>query len=107
LSEIAPRFSRFLTSISGILWAGGEMPIVKSTNGEVAFALAIVKASVIADRQESSRIEAALQVMFPGVAVILVVEDDELATYQRRRELSDFSKRSACQVISSSRISAN
>ena len=82
------------------------MPIVKSTNGEVAFALAIVKASVIADRQESSRIEAALQVMFPGVAVILVVEDDELATYQRRRELSDFSKRSACQVISSSRISA-
>jgi hypothetical protein len=74
---------------------------------EVIFALAIVKASVISDRTESSRIHAALQIMFPGVAVILVAEDDELARYQGRRELSDFANGAPCKVISSSRISAN
>jgi len=74
---------------------------------ELTFALAIVKSSVIADRTESSRIEAALRVMFPGVSVILVAEDDELTSYRRRQELSDFTRDAACRVITSSRISAN
>jgi hypothetical protein len=74
---------------------------------EVTFALAIVKASVIPDRAESSRIEAALRIMFPGVSVIMVAEDDELTNYRRRQELSRFTTDAACRVIPSSRISAN
>jgi hypothetical protein len=74
---------------------------------EVTFALAIVKASVIPDRAESSRIEAALRIMFPGVSVIMVAEDDELTNYRRRQELSRFTRDAACRVIPSSRISAN
>jgi hypothetical protein len=74
---------------------------------EVTFALAIVKAGVIPDRAESSRIEAAMRVMFPGVSVILVVEDDALTNYRRRQELSRFTRDAACRVIPSSRISAN
>jgi hypothetical protein len=74
---------------------------------EVTFALAIVKASVIPDRAESSRIEAALRIMFPGVSVIMVAEDDELTNYRRRPELSRFTRDAACRVIPSSRISAN
>lgn len=79
----------------------------KSAKRNVTFALAVVKASVISNRSESARIEAALQVMFPGVSVILVAEDDELANYRRRLELSDFAKDAACRVISSSRICPN
>lgn len=79
----------------------------KSAKQQVTFALAIVKASVISDRSESSRIEAALRVMFPEVSVILVAEDDEIANYRRRQELSDFTKNAACRVIASSRINAN
>lgn len=42
------------------------MPVEnQSAKGQVTFALAIVKASIIPDRAESSRIQAALQVMFP------------------------------------------
>ena len=79
----------------------------KSRKKQVTFALAIVKASVISDRSESSRIEAALQVMFPGVSVILVAEDNENVNHRSRQELSDFTKDAACRVIPSSRISAN
>lgn len=80
----------------------------KSVKGNVTFALAVVKASVISDRAESARIEAAVQVMFPGVSVILVAEDDDgLANYRRRQELSDFAKDAACRVIPSSRICPN
>jgi hypothetical protein len=84
------------------------MPVEdKLAEKQVTFALAIVKASVISDRSESSRIEAALQVMFPGVSVILVAEDNELSNYRRRQELSDFTKDAACRVIPSSRITTN
>ena len=79
----------------------------KSAKKKVTFALAIVKASVISDRAECSRIQSALQVMLPGVSVILVVEDDELSTYRSRRELSDFAKDAPCRVLYSSRICAN
>jgi hypothetical protein len=79
----------------------------KSPKKQVTFALAIVKASVISDRSESSRIKAALQVMFPEVSVILVAEDDEIANYRRHRELSDFAKDAACRVLPSSRINLN
>ena len=79
----------------------------KSAKGNVTFALAIVKANVISDRAESARIEAAVQVMFPGVSVILVAEEDGVANYRRRQELSDFAKDAACRVIPSSRISSN
>jgi len=74
---------------------------------EVTFALAIVKAGVIPDRAESSRIEAAIRVMFPGVSVIVVAEEDKLTNYRRRRELSDFARDAACRVVPSSRISSN
>ncbi len=84
------------------------MPVEdKVAERQVTFALAIVKASVISDRAESSRIEAALQVMFPGVSVILVAQDDEISNYRRRQELSDFTKNAACRVVPSSRITAN
>lgn len=79
----------------------------KSAKKQVTFALAIVKASVISDRLESSRIKAALQVMFPEVSVILVAEDDEIANHQRHQELSDFAKDAACRVLPSSRINLN
>jgi hypothetical protein len=79
----------------------------KSAKKQVTFALAIVKSSVISDRSESSRIQAALRVMFPEVSVILVAEDDEIANYRRRQELSDFTKDAVCKVIPSSRINPN
>lgn len=79
----------------------------KSVKKELTFALAIVKASVISDRAQSSRIRSALQVMLPGVSVILVAEDDELSRYRSRRELSDFAKGAPCRVIPSSKICAN
>jgi hypothetical protein len=80
-----------------------------SAKGQVTFALAIVKASVISDRAESSRIKAALQVILPGVSVILVAEDEdnELPIYRRHQTLAEFAKDAPCQVISSSRICAN
>ncbi len=74
---------------------------------EVTFALAIVKAHVISDRAESSKIEAALRLMFPGVSVILVAEDDELTNYRRGLELSAFARSVASKVIPSSRITSN
>lgn len=81
------------------------MPVKeKRAKQEVTFALAIVKAGVISDRAESSRIQAAVSVMFPGVSLILVAEDDELASY---RELSDFMNSAPCRVIPSSRITSN
>jgi hypothetical protein len=79
----------------------------KSAKKELTFALAIVKASVISDHAESSRIRSALQVMLPGVSVILVAEDDELSSYRSRRDLSDFAKDAQCTVMRSSRICAN
>jgi hypothetical protein len=79
----------------------------KSAKKELTFALAIVKASVISDHAESSRIRSALQVMLPGVSVILVAEDDELSSYRSRRDLSDFAKDVQCRIIRSSRICAN
>ena len=79
----------------------------KSARKPVTFALAIVKASLISDHAKSSRIRSALQVMLPGVSVILVAEDDELSSYRSRRELSDFAKDAPCGVISSSKICAN
>jgi hypothetical protein len=79
----------------------------KSAKKELTFALAIVKASVISDHAESSRIRSALQVMLPGVSVILVAEDDELSSYRSRRDFSDFAKDAQCRVIRSSRICAN
>lgn len=83
------------------------MPIGKSI--KVTFALAIVKSNVVSDRAECSKIEAALQVMFPGVSVILVAEDckDGLASHQRRQAISDFTDRALCRVLSSSHITAN
>lgn len=83
------------------------MPADEKTKAQVTFALAIVKASVISDCAESSKIEAALQVIFPGVSVILVAEDDAPLNYLRRRELADFTHRAARRVVSSSKISLN
>jgi len=79
----------------------------KSAKKELTFALAIVKPSVISNHAESSRIRSALQVMLPGVSVILVAEDDELSSYRSRRDFSDFAKDAQCRVIRSSRICAN
>lgn len=79
----------------------------RSVKKQVTFALAIVKASVISNRSESSRIKAALQVMFPEVSVILVAEDDEIANYRRHQELADFARDAACRVLPSSRINLN
>jgi hypothetical protein len=79
----------------------------KSAKKELTFALAIVKASVISDHAESSRFRSALQVMLPGVSVILVAEDDELSSYRSRGDFSDFAKDAQCRVIRSSRICAN
>lgn len=91
-----------------MFYAGGEMPVKENrAKQKVTFALAIVKAGVISDRAESSRIEAAVAVMFPGVSLILVAEDDELASYRGRRELSEFMNSAACKVIPSSRITSN
>ena len=71
------------------------------------FALAIVKSSVISNHMESSKVETALQSLFPGVSIILVAEDDSIPTYQRRQELSEFAERATSKVIPSSKISAN
>jgi len=79
----------------------------KTSKDQVTFALAIVKAEVISNRAESSKIQAALQTMFPGVCVILVAEDNALANYRSRRELSDFVNRASCTVVASSKISLN
>jgi len=79
----------------------------KSPKDKVIFALAVVKHSVISSRAESSKIEAALQTLFPGVSIILVAEDDELASYRRRQDLADFAESAASKVIASSKISAN
>jgi hypothetical protein len=49
------------------------MPVYeKAAKQEVTFALAVVKSSVLSDRAESSKIEAALRIMFPGVSFILL-----------------------------------
>lgn len=79
----------------------------KFAKGPVTFALAIVKASMLHDRAESSRIQAALRLMFPGVSVIVVAEEDEIANYRRREDLSDFASEATCAVIRSSRICPN
>lgn len=79
----------------------------KSGKEEVTFTLAIVKAGTISDRAEFARIQIALQAIFPALSLILVAEDDELASYQRRRELSDFMNSAPCKVIPSSRITAS
>jgi hypothetical protein len=71
------------------------------------FALAIVKSSVISNHTDSSKVEAALQSLFPGVSIILVAEDDSISTHRRSRELSEFTERAASRVIPSSKISAN
>lgn len=73
----------------------------------VIFALAIVKSSVISSHMESSKVEAALQSLFPGVSIILVAEDDSIPTDQRRQELSEFAERATSKVIPSSKIGAN
>lgn len=73
----------------------------------VTFALAIVKSSVISNPRESSKIEAALQKLFPGVSIILVAEDGALPSYRRRQELAEFAERASFKVIPSSKISAN
>jgi hypothetical protein len=84
------------------------MPVEeKSVKASVTFALAIVKAGVISDRTESSRIQTALQVMFPGVSVILVAENDEMPSYRSRRELAEFTNDAPCLVIPSSKITSN
>jgi hypothetical protein len=84
------------------------MPDRKRTSTHAAiFALAIVKSSVISSRMESSKVEAALQSLFPGVSIILVAEDDSIPTHERRQELSDFADRAQSKVIPSSKISAN
>lgn len=84
------------------------MPDGKRTpTEEVIFALAIVKRSVISNHMESSKVEAALQSLFPGVAFILVAEDDSLPPHRRSRKLSEFAERAASKVIPSSKISAN
>lgn len=80
----------------------------KRSKGQITFALAIVKRDVISNRAESSKVEAALQTIFPGVSVILVAEDDDaLANYRSRREFSDFTNRVSCRVVPSSKISLN
>lgn len=83
------------------------MPVEKSAKAQLTFALAIVKASVVSDRVESAKIEAALQAMFPGVSVILVADDDQLANYSRAHALSEFARDSQSRVILSSKITAN
>ena len=84
------------------------MPVEeKSAKATVTFALAIVKANVISDRAESSRIQAALRAMFPGVSVILVAEGDKLVSHRSRQELTDFANAAPCRVIPSSKITAN
>ena len=84
------------------------MPVEnKSTRGQVTFALAIVKASVVSNHSESSRIRAALQLIFPGVSFILVAEDDALDNHRRLNDLTAFANTATCGVISSSRITAN
>jgi len=85
------------------------MPVhEKASKGQVTFALAIVKRDVISNLAAASRIEAALQTVFPGVSVILVAEDeDALTNYLSRRELSDFAGRLSCRVVPSSKISLN
>jgi hypothetical protein len=84
------------------------MPIDhKAAKGQVTFALAIVKADVISDRAQFSKIEAALQTIFPGVSVVLVAEDDALANSRRCRELSDFINRGSFRVVHASKISLN
>lgn len=71
------------------------------------FALAIVKNGLIANRAQSSKVEAALQALFPGVSSILVVEDDSIPAYRRSRRLSESAETAASKVTTSSRISAN
>jgi len=84
------------------------MPDGKRTPTQpVIFALAIVKSSVILNRMESSKVEAALQSLFPGVSIILVSEEDSVPNYQHRHALSDFAGRATSKVIPSSKISAN
>lgn len=83
------------------------MPDGKAPTAAVTFALAIVKSSVISNRTECSKIEAALRSLFPAVSIILVAEDDALPSYRRRQDLSEFAERSLSKVIASSKISAN
>lgn len=73
----------------------------------VIFALAIVKSSVFSNRMESSKVEAALRSLFPGVSIILVAEDDSVSSCQHRQALSEFADRATFKVIPSSKISAN
>ena len=78
----------------------------RSPKEAVIFALAIVKNSVISNRKESSKVEAALQSLLPGVSFILVAEDS-VSRYQSPQTLSDFGDRIMFKVIPSSKISAN
>ena len=79
----------------------------RSLKQKAAFALAIIKRRVLSSRAESSKIEAALQRLFPGVSVILVAEDDEAVNDRRPQQLSDFAESSTCKVIASSKIVPN
>jgi hypothetical protein len=79
------------------------MPVYeKAAKQEVTFALAVVKSSVLADRAESSKIEAALRIMFPGASFILVAEeaeDEGLGRYRSRQNLSGFITAASCGVM--------
>lgn len=79
----------------------------KAARKKVIFALAILKPGVILDRAESSRIEAALHLLFPGVSIILVDENDRLAKCPSRHKLSAFIRQAPCSVFLSSKITAN
>src|SRR5690349_19221241 len=71
LSEFALQFSRLCWLHQAFSYSGGQMPVQdKSGKEQVTFALAVVKASVISNREESLRIQAALRVILPGVSVI-------------------------------------
>jgi len=79
----------------------------RSPKEAVIFALAIVKNSVISNRKESSKVEAALQKLFPEVSFTLVAEDDSSPAFRRRQALSKFAGKTPLQAIPSSKISAN
>jgi hypothetical protein len=108
LPHIARPFSSFSRELRASSYARGQMSVDhKGGKGNVTFALAIVKASVVSNRAESSRVRAALQTMFPGISVILVAEDNELSSYQKRRELSEFAEDTPFKVIASSKVTSN
>lgn len=78
----------------------------KAASKKPIFALAVLKPGVILDPAEFPKIMDALNLLFPGISVIVVAEDDGLVKFPGPRKPA-LKAQASCRVIFSSKITPN